>query len=183
MQQPADIGDLLQVATDEVARELSRELRAELASVQKELQQELSKLATLLNAAYVPGLEDFELPTEMPVLHLNRRSELARRPLLAQLGGTVRVRFATHRLRKHEPELRQALESFSRLLYSWGRDASSDLERRFDGFANRYRAQLERLLLDRKPPVNGDQLESDLETLSRMFSLNVRQVPDEALAS
>jgi len=64
-----------------------------------------------------------------------------------------------------------ALESFSRLLYAWGLDASTDLERRFDSFANRCRAQLERLLLNRKQStINLAQVSSDLDALARMLA-------------
>lgn len=182
-QPTVDIGEVLQVASDEVARELSRELRAELASLQNELPQELAQLATSLRTTDAPGAEDFELSREMPVLHLNRKSELAGKPLAANLGEALRVRLAIRRLRKHEPGLRQALESFSRLLYAWGIQASSDLERRFDGFANRYRAQLERLLLDRRPTIDPVQLRSDVERLARTFALDAPEVPNAAIAS
>jgi len=77
-----------------------------------------------------------------------------------------------------------ALESFSRLLYAWGLDASTDLERRFDSFANRYRAQLERLLLDRKQSMlDADTVKSDLGALSNLFVADAPTTNNEAIAS
>ncbi len=182
-QEEVDAGETLQIVAGKVAREVSREIRDELDKLQQQLQQALSKVASLLRTPDAPSPEDFELSTEMPVLHLNHQCQLARPPLLAHFGDAVRVRMATQKLESHEHGLNQALESFSRLLYAWGMDASSDLEGRFDGFANRYRAQLVRLLLDRKPAINPEQLRSDLETLSRKFALGVTEVPNEAMAS
>ena len=70
------------------------------------------------------------------------------------------------------------------MLYSWGIDASSDLQRRFDSFANRYRAQLERLLLDRKrTAIDSDQVRTDLEKMSRMFVAEIPMANNEAMAS
>ena len=89
-----------------------------------------------------------------------------------------------HRLQAHESGLTLALESFSRLLYAWGCDASTDLERRFDSLANRYRAQLERLLLDRKQStINPTQVSLDLDVLSLMFVVDSPTTDTQAIAS
>lgn len=82
-----------------------------------------------------------------------------------------------------ERVLRYALESFSGLLHAWGADASTDLEHRFDSFANRYRAQLERLLSDRTPSSpNSTQAGSDLAALARMVYAD-SSTKGEAIAS
>jgi hypothetical protein len=182
-QATVDIGDAPRVATDEVAGELSREVRADFTTLQKEFEQQLSKVATALGATDPPGPGDFALSAEMPVLHLNRNNELVPRPVTAYLGDSLRIRAATMRLRKHEAGVRQALESFSRLLDAWAMQASSDLERRFDSFANPYRAQLERLLLNRRPALDAGQRKSDVERLAQVFALDSPEVPREALAS
>jgi hypothetical protein len=77
-----------------------------------------------------------------------------------------------------------ALESFSRLLYAWGLDASADLEQRFDSFANRYRVQLERLLVDRKQPtIDTDGVKTDLKVLANLFATDRATTSNEAIAS
>ncbi len=169
-EQEVDCSEVLSNMATEVALEMAAEVRVELLKVQTLLQQELSKAATLLRSTDTSRSEDFQVLSEMPVFHMNRQNRFASRPLLSNLGQWFRVRAASRTLETQADSLSQALESFSRLLYSWGLDASSDLERRFDSFANRYRAQLERLLLDRnRPTVDYDCASSDLQSLATMF--------------
>ncbi len=176
--------EVLRRTAAEVALELADEVRGKLSRAQELLQHELSKAATLLRSADFPREEDFQGLAEMPVFHMNRQSEYVRRPISGGLGKWFRVQAAVRILNPYEPVLKQALESFSRLLYSWGFGASSDLERRFDSFANRYWAQLERLLLDReRPTVDCERVSSDLEDLSRMLVAEIAATDNEALAS
>ena len=179
-----DAAEVLRSTAAEVALAVADEVRGKLSRAQELLQHELSKTATLLRSADFPREEDFQALAEMPIFHMNRQSEHVPRPIAGGLGKWFRVQAAVRILSPYEPVLKQALESFSRLLYSWGVDASSDLERRFDSFANRYRAQLERLLLDRKrPTVDSDRVRSDLEDLSKMFVAAIPAADSEAMAS
>jgi GTP-binding protein EngB required for normal cell division len=181
-QQEVDLADVLRSVAGEVAREVAREVRAELNKLQGELHQELLRTATRLRAE-APTPEDLEVAAEMPVLHMNRQKQLMGRPGLARLGRKLGIQMARRKLLANESALNQALESFSRLLYAWGMNASSELERRFDGFANRYRAQLVRLLLHRQPRVDPEQLRSDFEALSKIFGFDIPEVRNEAIAS
>jgi len=132
----------------------------------------------------VTSEEDLQILAEMPVFHMNRQSQFVNRPSSGKLGRWFLLRAARSILQSYEGGLNEALQSFSRLLYSWGIDAGSDLARRFDSVANRYRAQLERLLLDRKrTTVDSDSVRSDLENLSKMFVAEIRTTNDEAMAS
>jgi GTP-binding protein EngB required for normal cell division len=179
-----DCAEVLRTTATEVALELAGEIRGELSGVQEKLRLELRKAATLLRLADVPREEDFQTMSEMPVFHMNRQKEFARRPISGSLGKWFRIRAARGVLDAYDTGLKQALESFSRLLYSWGLDASSGLERRFDGFANRYRAQLERLLLGRKrTSIDSDRVRSDLESLSRILVADLSTTKDQAIAS
>jgi GTP-binding protein EngB required for normal cell division len=183
-EQEVDCGEVLKNAATEVALEIAAEVRGKLLKVQATLQQELANAAQLFRSADAPRREDFQVLSEMPVFHMNRRNQFASRPWLSSLGKWLRVRAAKNKLEGQAASLGQALESFSRLLYSWGLDASSDLERRFDSFANRYRAQLERLLLDRKrTAIDSDQARSDLQNLATMFIAETTATNDEAIAS
>ena len=179
-----DGAELLRATAADVAVEVAGEVRTKLLKIGEIFQQELSKTAALLASTDAPRGEDFRVLAEMPVFHMNRKDNFADRPLLAWSGQWFRVTAAKRRLQSYESSLNQALESFSRLLYSWGSDASSDLERRFDGFANRYRAQLERLLLDRsRTTIDLERVKSDVDTLTRMFIADVPAASNEAIAS
>ncbi len=179
-----DCAEVLRSMAAEVALAIADEVRGKLSRAQELLQHELAKAATLLKSADFAREEDFQVPAEMPVFHMNRQKEFVRRPISGALGKWFRLQAAGRILGAYEPSLKQALDSFSRLLCSWGLDASSDLERRFDSFANRYRVQLERLLLDRhRPSVDSDRVSSDLKDLSRMFVADMPATGKEALAS
>ncbi len=179
-----DGAELLRATAAEVAVEVAGEVRSKLLKIGELFQQELSKAAALLAPTDAPRGEDFRVLTEMPVFHMNRQDNFAGRPLWARFGRWSRVASAKHRLQPYESSLHQALESFSRLLYSWGTDAGSDLERRFDGFANRYRAQLERLLLDRtRTTIDPGRLKSDVDRLTRMLAADAPATDNKAIAS
>jgi GTP-binding protein EngB required for normal cell division/NTP pyrophosphatase (non-canonical NTP hydrolase) len=179
-----DCAEVLRGIAAEVAGEISNQVRAKLLKLGAMLQQELLRTATLLRSADMLGSEDFQVLAEMPAFHMNRQGDLVKPPILGRLGRWSRIHSAKHRLQVHESDLRLALESFSRLLYAWGLDASTDLERRFDSFANRYRAQLERLLLDRKQSMlDADTVKSDLGALSNLFVADAPTTNNEAIAS
>ena len=183
-EQEADASEVLRTTAMEVALEMAAEVRGKLLKVQATLQQGLLNAAALLKSTDAPRSEDFQVLSEMPVFHMNRQNQLAPRPLLGNFGQWLRVRAANRKLETQAASLSQALESFSRLLYSWGLDASSDLERRFDSFANRYRAQLERLLLDRRrTTIDYERVKSDVENLSRTFVAETTTTSNEAIAS
>ena len=179
-----DCAEVLRNTAAEVALELAGEVRSKLSRVQERVQQELSKAATLLRSSDVPREEDLQVLAEMPVFHMNRQNQFVNRPISGNFGQWFQIRAARRVLKPYEGALNEALQSFSRLLYSWGTDASSDLQRRFDSFANRHRAQLERLLLDRKrTAIDSDQVRTDLEKVSRMFVAEIPMAGNEAMAS
>jgi GTP-binding protein EngB required for normal cell division len=179
-----DCAAVLRGAASEVAAEIASEVRTKLLKLGDLLRQELAKTADALGSTPMARTEDLQILAEMPGFHMNRRDGFAKRPILAGFGRWFRVHAAKHRLQAQEGNLKLALESFSGLLYAWGLDASTDLERRFDSFANRYRAHLERLLLDRKRgTIKPAQASSDLGTLARMLAEDAATRNTEAIAS
>jgi GTP-binding protein EngB required for normal cell division len=179
-----DCAEMLRGTAAEVAVEISGEVRAKLLKLGDLLQQELLRIAILLRSTDRPQTEDFQILAEMPAFHMNRQDGFAKRPILGGLGRWFRVKSARRQLRAYESGLKLALESFSRLLYAWGLDASTDLERRFDSFANRYRAQVERLLVDRKQSsIDTSGVKSDLGVLANLFATDTATTSDEAIAS
>ena len=183
-EQEANCAEVLRGTAAEVVAEIARDIRTKLLKLGEFLRQDLSRTADVLRCTDRPQPEDFQLLAEMPAFHMNRQDGLAKPPISGRLGRWSRVTSARRRLRAHESGLSSALESFSRLLYAWGLDASTDLERRFDGFANRYWAQLERLLLDRKQAmIDSAQVSSDLGTLVRMLTADSAPTSSEVIAS
>jgi hypothetical protein len=179
-----DCAEVLRGTAVEVAAEIAGEVRTKLLRLGELFRQELSRTADVLRSTDRPQPEDFQVLLEMPAFHMNRQDGFAKRPIVGRLGRWFRVYSARHRLQVHESGLNLALESFSRLLYAWGLDTITDLERRFDSFANRYRAQLERLLLDRKQDkISSAQVSSDLEALARMLTADSATKNSEAIAS
>jgi len=179
-----DSAEMLRHTATEVAFHVAGEVHARLSEIQQSMEQVLAKAATALNSTDVPQTEDFEVRLEMPGFHLNRATGIAVRPVSGKLGKWFQVRAAARALRPYEGGLAQALQSFSRLLNSWGMEAGSGLERHFNSFANRYRAQLERLLLVRQSPtVDFDKVERDIATLSKMLAGGAPATDSEAIAS
>jgi len=179
-----DCAEVLRGTAGGVAAEIAGEVRTKLFKLGELLRQELSKTADLLRSMDRPQPEDFQLLAEMPAFHMNRHEGFAKRPILGRLGRWFRVYSAKHQLQVHESGLKLALESFSLLLLAWGLDAITDLERRFDSFANRYRAQLERLLLDRQQDtISSAQVSLDLGTLTRILAADSPATNSEAIAS
>jgi GTP-binding protein EngB required for normal cell division len=178
-----DCAEVLRGTAARVAAEIAGEVRTKVLKLVDSLRQELSKTADVLRSTDRPQPEDFQFLAEMPAFHMNRQIGVAKRPLVGRLGRWFRVYLAKHRLQVHENSLKLALESFSGLLYAWGLDASTGLERRFDSFANRHRAQLERLLLHRKQDtIDSAQVSSDLGTLTRILAAD-SATNSEAIAS
>ena len=183
-EQEVDCAEVLRGTTADVAAEIAGDVQTKLLELGEHLRQELSKTADVLKSTDMPRPEDFQVLAEMPPFHMNRQDGFAKRPILGRLGRWLRVTSARRRLHAHESGLKLALDSYSRLLYAWGLNASTDLEHRFDSFANRYRAQLERLLLDRKQDtIDSAQVSSDLEALARMLTADSATRKNEALAS
>jgi GTP-binding protein EngB required for normal cell division len=183
-EEEVDCAQVLRGIASEAVAEIAGEVRTKLLKLGELLRQDLIKTAAVLRATDTPAPEDFQVLADMPAFHMNRQDGFAKRPIMGRFGRWLRVTSARRRLRPYESSLRLALKTFSRLLYAWELDATSDLERRFDGFANRYRAQLERLLLDRKQnTISSAQVTSDLGTLERMLAADSATKNSEALAS
>jgi GTP-binding protein EngB required for normal cell division len=177
-------GEKLRTTADEVLREMTAEVRSRLEDLQTGLQRELSKAAAVLRTTDAPNAEDLHAGIEMPVFHMNRTGELASRSWVSHLGKWARVARARRELRPLENGLNEALESFSRLLCAWGLDEGAEMGTRFDSFANRYRVQLERLLIDRRrPTASQEQVKSDRERLTGMIAPDIEKPRTEAIAS
>jgi GTP-binding protein EngB required for normal cell division len=184
VKEQVNCAEVLASKAAEAAGAIVGDVRTRLSGLGELLRQELLKTADALKSTDTARPEDFHVLAEMPAFHMNRRDNFSKRPALGGLSRWFRVRSARHRLEAYEDSLKLALETFSRLLYSWGLDASTDMERQFDGFANRYRAQLERLLSDKtQTSINSTHVSSDLAALARMICADIPTNDSEAIAS
>jgi hypothetical protein len=63
-------------------------------------------------------------------------------------------------------QLTKSLSAYHALLYDWAERTLSQMQRRFDAYANGYRAQVERLVGDHVSPVEEEgTIRRDLEGL------------------
>lgn len=176
-------GDVLRATASEVLSEMASQVRRDLDNIERQLQRELMKAADVMGSTELPVAEDLRVVVEMPVFHMNRTCGQTTRSWTSALGKWARVTKARGELKEMDPSLAQALESYSRLLFAWGVDASSEMEKRFNSFANRYRAQLDRLLIDReRPKISEVQVKTDMKRLAEMLVSNGERKP-EAIAS
>ncbi len=166
-----DLGELLWTIAARALTELAGQLCTILDQTVSLLRLELLQASTALKAANAPSANEISINREMPMFHMNREQLLVRKPLLAGLfGHRILRRHAEKGLKTLHPALEQALSSYSLLLLGWSERALIDVEQQFNLYADRYRAQLDRLLSGRPTSEGGvNRLESDLESLAEPF--------------
>jgi GTP-binding protein EngB required for normal cell division len=130
---------------------------------------------TLRAAAKVLGIEDVpaeqELSNavrEMPAFHLGQLDISLRRPLLLTLLGEKAYGSITAKrlTRIMGGQLNRSLSAYRALLYDWAERTLGLIQRRFDAYANGYRAQIERLVGDGASPAEQEgAIRRDLESL------------------
>jgi len=134
----------------------------------KDLVTELQRTAIALDMNHAPdddefnsvvrGLPAFELPSVQ--LHLNK-------PMLANwMSGMARGQVARDLRAQFGAAYEQALETYSGMLRQWLLAAFGQLRKRFDTYAETYRAQAERALGQGELPAEEEQkILQDLEAL------------------
>lgn len=151
--------DSLQRRLDVLARKLHDTLRA---------------TARVLEIEDVPGEQEFSgVVREMPAFDPGQLNmDLTRPCLFVLLGANVMRAVLTKRLTSLiGGELSKSLSTYHSLLYDWSDRTLNQIQRRFDTYANNYRAQVERLIGDRSSPSEqqGD-IRRDLELLEKVRS-------------
>jgi len=145
------------IATEEVIRasilqfvqERARRIQGSIGTLAIRLQKDLRKSAEDLGIADMPGEDEFpSLVRDMPVFDPGTISASVSRPAYAALFGR---RFAVNQLanRTHQQlgePLGQALASYTGVLKEWAGLVTGQLRRRFETYAERYRAQADRSL-------------------------------------
>jgi GTP-binding protein EngB required for normal cell division len=161
-----------QTALDAVAQaveERAQGLWNAMISLSHSLTASLGEAAQDLNTADVPSEDEFpNLVREMPVVDLGRVNFSIKKPRLAlHLGPKVGKFLLTRRLNRLAGDaLLNALATYSELLYDWSEKTVGTIQRRFDAYANSYRAQVERAIDAQALPVEQEErMRRDLAAL------------------
>lgn len=72
-------------------------------------------------------------------------------------------------------QIRDALGIYARVLQAWVRKTFTELQERFDTYADAYRAHLDRLVADKPGPEDEQALRDDLASLAATASDNAEQ--------
>jgi hypothetical protein len=134
------------------------------------LHETIQAAAKVLEISDVPAAEEFaSVLREVPVFDLGQLTFSLRRPVLLTLvGKRMSESFVTKRLKGLIlTELTRSLSAYSPLLCDWSERTLGQVQRRFDAYANSYRAQVERLLGNQEMRTGQDEdsIRRDLESL------------------
>ena len=166
-----DLGEVLWTTAARALTEVAEQLRITLDQTVSLLRLELLQASAALRAADAPSANEISTNREMPMFHMNHEQLLVPKPLLAGLFGHRILRWhAEKELKTLRPALEKALSSYALLLRGWSERALIAVEQQFNLYADRYRAQLDRLLSGRLTSEGGvNHLKSDLDSLAEPF--------------
>lgn len=163
------VPEIVVKAVARTVEEQSDGLRRRIEALAHKLYETLRSTAKVLGIEDVPAEKEFSNAVrEMPAFDLGEIEISLKRPLfLALLGEQAYGSIVTKRLmRSMGSQLNRSLSAYRALLYDWSERTLGLVQRRFDAYANGYRAQVERLVGDRASPVEQEgAIQRDLETL------------------
>jgi GTP-binding protein EngB required for normal cell division len=162
--------EIVSNAVTRTVQEQTETLRQRLDVLIHKLNETLQLAAKVLEITDVPAEEEFaSVLREMPVFDLGELTfHLRRSTLLTLLGRKASESFATKRLTALiGAQLTRSLSAYRALLCDWSERTLVRVQRRFDAYANRYRAQIERLLGNQEMRTGQDEdsIRRDLESL------------------
>jgi len=144
------------------------DLRRRMVALTHKLHQTLESTAKVLEMENVPAEEELaSVLREMPAFDLGQLTfRLSRPALLTLLGRRVSESFVTKKLTGLiGAQLRRSLSAY-RALYDWSQRTLGQIQRRFDAYANGYRAQVERSLAGQDLQLDQEaSIRHDLEAL------------------
>jgi GTP-binding protein EngB required for normal cell division len=157
-------------AVTRTVQEQSEALRRHMDVLAHKLTETLQSAAKVLDMSDMPAEEEFaSVLREMPVFDLGQLSFSLRRPtLLTLVGRKMSESFVTKRLTGLiGAQLKRSLSAYCALLCDWSERTLGQVQRRFDAYANSYRAQIERLLGNQEMRNGQDEdgIRRDLESL------------------
>jgi GTP-binding protein EngB required for normal cell division len=146
-------------------------LRKRLDVLAHQLYDTLQAAATVIEIEDVPGRQEFSgTLREMPAFAPGQLAVPLNQPFLSTVLGTrVLASITSKRLTGMiGGQLSNSLAAYHALLYDWSERTLTQIQRRFDAYANNYRAQIERLVGDHSPPSGRhQQITRDLEILEK----------------
>jgi hypothetical protein len=150
-------------------QEQTESLRRRMDAMAHKLHETLAATAKVLEVEDVPGAQEFSgVVREMPAFDLGQLDiQIGPSFLLSLLGGNVSRSIVTKRLAGTIGEqVTKSLSAYHALLFDWSDRTLNQIQRRFDAYANSYRAQVERLVGDHVSPAGQeDTIRKDLDGL------------------
>jgi GTP-binding protein EngB required for normal cell division len=144
-------------------------LRRRMDALTHKLHETLRAAAKVLEIEDVPAEQEFSsVMREMPTFDLGQIEVRLRRPfVLSFLGARALRSVETKRLSGMVgDQLAETLSAYHAFLYDWADRTLSQIQRRYDAYANGYRAQVERMLGGHGSPVAQEEIiQRDLERL------------------
>ena len=155
-------------------QEQTESLRRRMDAMVHKLYETLRATAKVLEVEDVPAEEEFAgVVREMPAFDAGELNIHLKRPFLfSLLGGDISRSIVTKRLAGMiGSQLTKSLSAYHALLYDWSERTLGQIQRRFDAYANSYRAQVERLVGDHVSPAEQEStIRRDLEGLEGVRS-------------
>jgi GTP-binding protein EngB required for normal cell division len=169
-------------AVNQAVQEKTKALHDLLYSLGRELRESLRSTADTLKLADAPAAEEFStLLREMPVFDLGKIPLAVERPVVALFLGRnfAERRIANTLARSIGPQILKALSAYRQLAYGWSEQMVNQVQRRFDAYANGYRAQIERMIGAQE--LSSDQEQSIRRNLEMLQESHAKQ-PAEAVS-
>jgi GTP-binding protein EngB required for normal cell division len=161
--------EIVSNAVVRMVREQTEALRRQMDALADKLHETLGSAAKVLEITDVPAAEEFSsVLREMPAFDLGQLRVRLRRPVLRTLWGRkLSESFVAKRIAGLAGDrVRRSLSAYRALLCDWSERTLGQVQRRFDAYANSYRAQVERSLGTQELGTGQeDIIRRDLEAL------------------
>jgi GTP-binding protein EngB required for normal cell division/ABC-type transporter Mla subunit MlaD len=164
-----DAREVVVASLTQTVEEKTEMLRRFMAALAHELHDSLASAAKALDMKDGPSEEEFSsLLREMPAFDLGELRFSMKRPSVVLLfGRSVSESVVANRLTKAiAPQLSSSLSAYRALLHDWAERTLTQVQRRFDAYANSYRAQAERSVGTQDiAPEQEELIRRDLEAI------------------
>lgn len=165
---------IVEKAVETAVQEQTEGLRRRMDALTHKLYETLNATAKVLEVEDIPAEREFSgVVREMPAFDMGHLNVRLKRPVfLSLLGGDLSRSLITNRLAGMVGrELAKSLSAYHALLYDWSARTLDQMQRRFDAYANSYRAQVERLVVGQASPMGEKAaIVRDLEGLESFRS-------------
>jgi GTP-binding protein EngB required for normal cell division len=165
----AQVVDIIRREITNIVEERTRALQRVMVAATQESQRILESAARVLEMSDIPSQEEFaSLVREMPVFDIGELDiRLGRPTTILLLGNKVAEYLVAKRLAKLiGTPLSRSLSTYRALLNEWAVQTLAQIQRRFDGYANSYRAYAERTLREEElDPENRKSMQRDLQEI------------------